>query len=350
MKISIIILIFIWYHPCVGQTNNSFTLFGIINADSGTIRLLPVGNISDYPKSFNFSEIPVKNGKFLIEGKIGYPFEVFLGLNVGGQFTYLSGRFFIEPGTQTVTCNTESLRKIPDIHNATMLEYLQKYLSIEYQSLDTIDDHHKRVSLKNIYLYEFVQRHPVSYVALWEISRYLTDGYNKYLDSAFTVLSDDIKLSNTGRLVKDELSHLLLTDTGKIFPNIDVIGLEGKPCKISYSNNRTKYILIDFWFSHCGPCLSQFPNYLKIIEKYRDKGFTMIGISSDSSPSDIEAWKKVINSQSLSWLQYRVNKKTMNNLRIAIAPYNFLLDSSGKIIAKDMEPKEISDFLQAKLN
>ncbi len=108
--------------------------------------------------------------------------------------------------------------------------------------------------------------------------------------------------------------------------------------------------MIDFWFSHCGPCLSQFPDYIKLIKKYRDKGFNMIGISSDSSPSDIEAWKKVINSQSLSWLQYRANKKTMNNLRISSFPFNFLLDSSGRIIAKDLGTKEVSDFLQAKLN
>ncbi len=180
------------------------------------IELLPVGNISDYPKSFNFSETPVKNGKFLIEGKIGYPFGVILGLRVGGQFTYLSGRFFIEPGTQTVTCNADSLRKIPDIHNATMLEYFQKYLSTEYQSLDTIDDYYKRNSLKRFYLFGYAQKHPDSYVALWEVSRDLMfEGYNKYLDSSFTVLSEEIKSSNTGRLVKEELSRLVLTDTGK---------------------------------------------------------------------------------------------------------------------------------------
>ncbi len=174
-----------------------------------------------------------------------------------------------------------------------MLEYFQKYLSTEYQSLDTIDDYYKRNSLKRFYLFGYAQKHPDSYVALWEVSRDLMfEGYNKYLDSSFTVLSEEIKSSNTGRLVKEELSRLVLTDTGKIFPNIDVIDIEGKPRSITYNNIRTKYILIDFWFSHCGPCLSQFPDYIKLIKKYRDKGFNMIGISSDSSPSDIEAWKK----------------------------------------------------------
>jgi hypothetical protein len=315
------------------------------------IKLLPVGNISDYPKNFNFSEIPVKNGRFLIEGKIGYPIEVMLGLSVGGQFTYLSGQFFIEPGTQTVNCNADSLRKTPDIQNATMLEYSQKYLSTAYQLLDTIDDYYKRNSLKKLYLFGYAQKHPASYVVLWEISRDLAFfGYNKYLDSSFNVLSLEIKSSETGKYVRDDLRQLALTDTGKIFPNINVVDMEGKYHQLDYSTRNAKYILIDFWYSHCGPCLSQFPNYLTIIEKYRDKGFTMIGVSSDSSTRDIEAWKKVIHSQSLSWLQYRATKKTINNLRISSFPFNFLLDSSGKIIAKDLGTKEVSDFLQAKLN
>ena len=40
----------------------------------------------------------------------------------------------------------------------------------------------------------------------------------------------------------------------------------------------------------------------------------------------------------------------MNNMRISSFPFNFLLDSSGRIIAKDLDKKEISDFLQANLN
>jgi thiol-disulfide isomerase/thioredoxin len=350
LKIFIYILILYSYQTCFGQTNSSYTLYGTINADSGIVELLPVVNISDYPKNFNFSGIPVKNGKFLIKGKISFPIEVILGFRVGGQFTYLSGRFFIEPGTQTITCNADSLRKIPQIRNATMLEYLQEYLSAEYQSIDTVEDYYRRGSLIKKYLFEYVQTHPASYVALWEISHSLNDGYNRYLDSAFIYLSDGIKSSSTGILTKEGISQLALTDTGKIFPNIDVIDLGGKSSKIFDGNIKSKYVLIDFWFSHCGPCLSEFPNYLKILEQYHGKGFAMIGISSDSSPSNIQAWKKVINSQSLRWLQYRVNKKTMRDLRITVAPYNFLLDSSGKIIAKGLGTKEVSDFLQANLN
>jgi thiol-disulfide isomerase/thioredoxin len=315
------------------------------------ISLYPAGITSDYPKGFLFSEFPVENGKFLVNGKISNPMEVFLGLKVGGQLTYISGPLFIEPGTQAVTCNADSLRKIPDIHNESMLEYLQKYLSTEYQSLDSIDDCYKRGSLERLYLFGYAQKHPASYVALWEISRDLMFvGYEKNLDSAFTVLSDEIKRSETGKYIKDDLRQLALTDTGKLFPNINVVDLEGKSHPLDYRAKKAKYILIDFWFSHCGPCLQQFPDYVEMVGKFQSKGFQMIGISSDSTARDIETWKGLIKSKSLRWVQYRTGAETMKNLRITIAPFNFLLDSSGRIIAKDLGTKEVSDFLQANLN
>jgi thiol-disulfide isomerase/thioredoxin len=350
MKRFIFILLFIWWHTCAGQTKGFFRLTGTINRDSGMINLYSIGNITDFPKYFNFSPVPVRHGKFIIEGKISHPYQVMFILKASGVITYISDGFFIEPGVQNITCNADSLKEIPIIHNSTMIEYLQKYRSVEYQSFDTINDYYKKKILERKYLYRYAQKNPESYVALWEVSKKLEGGYNIQLDSSFMVLSDKIKSSNAGKLIRNDLNHLVLTDTGKIFPQINIIDLEGKTRKLSYINKNVKYVLIDFWFSHCPPCLQQFPDYLIFVNKYGNKGFNIIGISSDSSPGDIEAWKKVIRSQSLNWLQYRASNETMRNLRITGAPYNFLLDNSGKIIAKDLSAKEVSDFLQTNLN
>jgi thiol-disulfide isomerase/thioredoxin len=217
-------------------------------------------------------------------------------------------------------------------------------------SLDTLNDYYLRKKLKTEYLYHYVHKNPDSYVALWELSTQLEGGYNRQLDSAFEVLTDKIKSSTTGRLIVNNLKHQALTDTGKIFPSILLVDLEGKTQHLSYDTLKTKYLLIDFWFSHCGPCLSEFPEYLKITSEYQNKGFAMIGISSDSSQGDIEAWKKVILSKSLNWLQYRTDEATINNLDINWFPWNFLLDRSGKIIAKNLDTKQLSEFLQSNLN
>ncbi len=349
MKKFIYFILFFIQHWSWGQTNDSFILSGSINTDSGMIKLYPIANITTYPESFNFSPVPVKKGKFSIQGKISAPYEVIL-LLINGERTYISGGFFIEPGAQTITCNADSSREIPDIHNASMLEYLKEYRSTDYQFLDKINDYYTERAAEKKYLHQYAQKHPDSYVALWEISIGLRGGYNLQLDSAFSTLSDKIKSSSAGILIQNELNHLRLTRTGAEFPVMNTVDLWGKSHEVSWRSLQSKYILVDFWFSHCSACIGQFPDYIKIVDNYRKKGFTMIGISIDTSEVNIDAWKEVIKNKSLNWSQFRVPIETTNNLRISWYPTSFLLDGSGKIIAKDMDTKQLSDFLAAKLN
>ncbi len=314
------------------------------------INLYSSGGNTTFPGDFNFSPVVVKNGGFKIKGKIEAPYEVSLMLRVGGQNAYLSGRFFIEPGIQTIICNVDSSRGIPNIRNATMLEYVNEYLSKEYQSLDTIKNWDEEMNARYEYLLRYALKHPDSYVALWEISSMSERGYNTNIDSAFTVLSEKIKFSNPGARIQDDLNHLRLTKSGAELPAMNAFDLHGKSHEISWKPLQSKYILVDFWFGHCVACIHQFPDYIKIIDNYRNKGFTMIGISIDTSVADITEWKSVIKNKSLNWSQYRVPRATVDNLRITWYPTNFLLDGSGKIIATNMDTKQVSDFLKEKLN
>ncbi len=341
-------LLLIWCYRCTGQTNDSFVLSGSINADSGMISLYPRGSSSAFPKDFNFSPVPVKHGKFRIEGKIEAPCEIVLLLS--GSKSYISGGFFLEPGNQNIICDADSLHEIPKIENASMSEYLKEYRSTEYRFLDTIKDWDEEKAARHEYLLQYAKKHPDSYIALWEISVMSKSGYYSIIDSAFTVLSDKIKLSNPGARIQDDLNHLRLTKSGAEFPVMNAVDLQGKSHKISWGSLHSKYILVDFWFGHCSACIGQFPNYIKIVDEYKNKGFTMIGLSIDTSVADIKEWKSVIKNKSLNWNQFRVPRETADNLRIVGYPTNFLLDGFGKIIASDMDTKQVSDFLKEKLN
>jgi peroxiredoxin len=348
LKNFIFFLFTFWCCDCTGQTSDSFTLSGSINVDSGMICLYGSGSNTAFPANFNFSPVPVKNGKFRIDGKISNPYEVRLLLKVGSG--YISSGFFIEPGTQTIICNADSSREIPDIHNATMQEYLTEYRSPAYQSLDTIGDYHLKNLQRSKYLHLYAQKHPDSYVALWEVSARSLFGYDEQSDSAFMVLSDKMKSSDPGVLIHDELNHLRLTRIGAEFPKINVVDLQGKNREISFASLNSKFTLVDFWFSHCSACIGQFSDYIKIVNDYQHKGFTMIGLSNDTSKTNINAWKDIIKKRALNWSQYRVSMELINNLRINAFPINFLLDGSGKIIASDLDTKQVSDFLRANLN
>jgi thiol-disulfide isomerase/thioredoxin len=338
------------YFVCYGQKTDSFRLLGTVNSDIGTIQLAAVGNAGDYPKDFNFTAVPIVHGRFLITGKIEHPYEVMLMLDTGGIHLYISGRFFIDTGNQSIVCDAQSLREIPAINNSTMWEYVNQYRSSTFQAFDTITNYKLQDSLEKRYLYLYAQKHPDSWVAIWMISHYLIYGYDQMIDSAFNKLSTNLQASNTGISVKTDLEHLALTGLGKIFPKFEVYSLNGKSEVLNYLNKNPKYILIDFWFSHCGPCIGQFPDYIQMVKKYQSKGFTMFGISSDTSAADIDLWKYIIKSNSLNWIQYRTTKATMNNLHIFLAPWNFLLDNEGRILGRDMETKEIANFLKTNLN
>lgn len=323
---------------------------GAINADSGMICLNGYGNNTAFPSDFNFSQVHVKDGKFRIEGNISDPSAVILILRNGGQPIYISGVFFIDPGSQIINCNVDSIRKTPGIYNATMAEYLGEYRSTEYQFIDTVSDYYARNALYSKYLQLYASKHPDSFVALWEVSHIIKEGYNQQSDSAFGALSNKIKLSNTGKFVLDELSHLRLTKTGAEFPPLKVVDLQGQNREISFHSPNAKFTLVDFWFAHCSACMSEFPSYIKIVDEYQHKGFAMMGISIDSSKADVNAWRNIIKNKSLTWSQFRVSNETVNNLRITLYPTNFLLDDSGKIIASNMDTKQLADFLSGKLN
>ena len=187
-------------------------------------------------------------------------------------------------------------------------------------------------------------------MAPWQISRYLSEGYNRYLDSAYVAQSAEIKNTETGKLIGDGLKKLELTDTGKVFPELPLIDLQGNLRNISLRRSSSKYTLIDFWFAYCGACNSEFPTYIDLYNKYHKKGFSIVGISIDSSPSNIQAWKEIIKTKPLRWIQYRTNEKTVNDLRINYYPSNFLIGSSGKIIAINLGSNEVADLIRAKLD
>ncbi len=351
MKSFMLAALVICYFVSKGQNTDSFRLSGTINTDSGTIRLIPDETVSAAGRDLIFAAVPVIHGKFTVRGKIDHPSLVMLILDTGGVHVYISGRFFIDTGEQSIVCDMQAMRDIPSIDNIPMKEYTHQYRSDSFQAIDTITNYKFRDSLLKRHLYQYAKKYPDSWVALWMISHELAfNGYDQMMDSALNLLSGNIRKSNIGIAVKNDLEHLAITGLGIRFPKIKVYSANGKPGVLEYLDENPQYILIDFWFSHCSPCIGQFPDYKRIVKQFQHKGFTMIGVSSDSSARDIALWKNIIQSSALSWVQYRVAQETLNDLRIYYAPTNFLLDSKGRILAIDMETKELADFLKTHLN
>jgi peroxiredoxin len=122
---------------------------------------------------------------------------------------------------------------------------------------------------------------------------------------------------------------------GQPAPEIALPDTTGQLVKLS--SMKGKYVLVDFWAKWCGPCRQENPNVVRVYHKFKDKGFTVFGVSLDRRKED---WVRAIAEDKLTWthvsdLKYWQSEaaKTYN---ITGIPFSLLLDPNGIIIAKNL--------------
>lgn len=105
--------------------------------------------------------------------------------------------------------------------------------------------------------------------------------------------------------------------------------LDGKP--VSFSQFKGKVVVIDFWATWCGPCLTEIPGYIELQNKYGKDGLVVIGISIDSIKAKDVA--KFAKKKSMNYTIVMADDEIMATFgNFTMIPTTFLINREGRII------------------
>ena len=121
---------------------------------------------------------------------------------------------------------------------------------------------------------------------------------------------------------------------GTEVPDFTFVDFEGKARRLS--DFRGKYVLLDFWGTWCAPCVAQIPHLKEVYEKYRNRGFEILGMDREMDDKQTaEKVKKFLADKGVTWTgatSESVRDVVEKRFRIGVYPTTFLLDPQGRIV------------------
>jgi len=185
-------------------------------------------------------------------------------------------------------------------------------------------------------------------LALWGALEGFRDAKN---DANFIKYANDFIASypqtNAGylQMLQQQIGVASTLAVGSEAPNISMKTPDGK--ELSLSDLRGNIVLVDFWASWCRPCRKENPHVLKLYDKYKGKGFEILGVSLDRNQTQ---WEKAIQQDGLKWKHVsdlkQWNNEAARTYQVGSIPYTVLVDKEGKIIAKQLRHQQLAVELQ----
>ena len=340
---------------------DKFVIKGEIKGkESGTVKLMKYGDgrwtVED--------SASLDKGKFQLKGKADLPELRYV--TMGAQ--EMVAQFFAENGTITLQAYADSLDKTViqgSKSNDEFKIFQQELMNLSkeakgmqqrYASAQQTGDQDgmKKAQIDfeamtqnlTVYAKNFIREHKKStvspLVAMMQFGQTISAAE---IDTLVAFLDPSVRPSIYVTELKKIADKKRTTEVGSMAPDFTLPTPDGKT--FTLSSTRGKFVMIDFWAAWCQPCRHENPNVVALYGKYKDKGFDVVGVSLDREK---EAWIKAIADDQLVWHQVSELKFWQSEIAqkygVTAIPCTYLLDKTGKIIAKNLRGEELAKKLE----
>ncbi|MBO9728525.1 MAG: AhpC/TSA family protein [Chitinophaga sp.] len=206
-------------------------------------------------------------------------------------------------------------------------------------------EYHRRMKARANAQIEYAKTHPQSYFGMVALSEGTGTPVDvKKIEPIYNAMSESLRNSDPGKELQQRIYAAKTIHIGAPAPRFTQMDVNDKPLKLD--DVKSKYLLVEFWASWCGPCRAENPNLTKQYAKYKNQGFEVVAISLDDHK---DKWVEAIAKDQLPWL-HTSDLKGWNNevgrkYGIRAVPANFLLDENKNIIAINLRGEELNKKL-----